>query len=785
MSVTTAVENTNHQLSYNNNQIGIRYDNAIPFNGYMAEIHYVNGQALAPTDFGKYNNNNVWQPKEYTGTYGATGYYLDFSDNSSTSALGTDSSGNSNDWTANNFSVPTFGTASSTETTRYVVTPVNAQLNSSNTYYYQKAFDGNDSTSGYLEGVDFEDYETYSKPVCSDSAGGIEVNAGGAGALASYNDESAVTLAASGWTKISGNFNGTVDKIRVGTTNQFPVSAYIKGIRINGVEFSVVEVDTATSDSMFDSPTNYETSSGNNRGNYCTWNLLDKDPDVTVSNGNLDFSQNNPGVVRGTIAVTSGKWYWEITKGGSNAYQAFGISSATVPVSTFVGGFTGSAGLYGTGYLYTQNGDTEFTKTSSAQITTLAADDVIGIALDLDSATKTVKWYKNGALLTTGHVEITSTDPITPCMGTNIADSGVCNANFGQRPFEYKPPSGHLSLCTANLPDPTIEDGSTAMDVSLWTGNGTSRTISGLGFSPDFVWIKQRDGTRFHVLYDTVRGATNAVHSNTDAVEFTDGATLTTFNTDGFEVGSQALVNENAKTYAAWSWDAGTSDATNTDGSLTSTVRANPTAGFSVVKYTGNGTAGSTIGHGLNSAPHLILVKNLDTQVVWVCYHKVVGPTQYTVLSTNAAPATASGPWNNTEPTSSVFSVGNSTASNNNGDEHIAYCWAPVEGYSAFGEFTGNGTADNAFVYTGFRPRYVVWKRTDSTGNWGIHDTKREPYNHTGDYILTDTAAVEVAFDAADFVSNGFKMINSAYVNNATYMWWAFAEHPFKTARAR
>lgn len=622
--------------------------------GYLAENHFIDGQALDETSFGEFDDYGVWQPKAYTGTYGTNGYYLDFSDNSSVSALGTDSSGNSNDWTTNNFSV-----------------------------------------------------------------------ASGAG-----------------------------------------------------------------NDSLIDTPTNYEASSGNNGGNYATLNpLVSGDAAITLSNGNLDFaSTQNYRSVFSNFGMTSGKWYFEalVTALGSDAI--IGISNV-VDSAAFVGNTANSWGYEGVlGNTYTNN------QAVNTNYDTFGANDLISCAFDADNGelyfAKNGTWQNSGDPANRTNPAFSNRNDGPYFFGITAGNTGTWVVNFGQRPFTYTPPTGFKPLCSTNLPDPTIADGSTAMDVSLYTGNGTSQTIkrtdgTSLGFSPDFVWIKQRDGTRFPVLYDTVRGATNSVHSNTSAVEYTDATTLTAFNTDGFDIGSQALVNENNKTYVGWSWDAGESNATLTAGSIDSTVRANPTAGFSVVKYTGDGTAGATIAHGLNAKPSFIAFKNLDTQVVWLCYHEALGATKYTQLSNNSAPLTETAAFNDTEPTSSVFSVGTGTGVNNSGDEHIAYCWTPVEGYSAFGEFEGNGANDNVFVYTGFRPRYVVWKRSDNTGNWAINDTERNPSNVIDTYILADTSAAETAFDSLDLVSNGFKVRSSAFANGSTWLWWAFAEHPFKTARAR
>jgi hypothetical protein len=326
------------------------------------------------------------------------------------------------------------------------------------------------------------------------------------------------------------------------------------------------------------------------------------------------------------------------------------------------------------------------------------------------------------------------------------------------------------------------------MDVKLYTGNGSTQTISGLGFSPDFVWMKPRNVAEQHELYDAVRGVGKALYTDYTDAEGTYANGLTSFNSDGFSLGDRIYVNGSSNSYVAWTWDAGSSTVTNTQGSITSSCRTNASAGFSIVGYTGTGSSG-TLGHGLNVKPQFIIVKSRTQARDWLVYHTSYGATQYTTLNGTGAAAATSSAWNNTEPTSTVFTIGNAAEINTNGSTNIAYCFAPVAGYSSAFSYTGNGSSDGPMVYLGFRPRFIIQKRTDSTGSWMILDTARDPINAARNELFANSSAAE--FDNTslfDVLSNGFK-VRATFANlnasGGSFIGFAFAEFPFQYARAR
>ena len=627
------------------------------FEGYCAETHFVDGTALGPTSFGEYNNDGVWIPKAYSGSYGTNGFYLDFADSSD---LGKDVSGN-----------------------------------------------GNDFTSSGL----------------------------------------------------------------------------------------------ATTDQMSDTPTN----------NFCTMNPLDAPTgSITLSNGNLDLNQSSFNKVRGTIAFDvqdDAGFYFEVKKTNGN-FRSAGI------VATDASNFASAQSLisvnpsvvyYMEGGEVNQNGPSPII----TGLPTFATNDVLGVAVRNGKVyfAKNNTWVNSGDPVNeTGQVaSITGSSPLySPAVGEQDNRSGITNTvNFGATAFAYTPPTGFKALSTANLATPSIKDGSAYFNPVLFTGNsGTAFSVTGVGFQPDWVWGKPRSLADNHRLMDVVRGSTKQILSNAANAEFTQAQGITSFDSDGFTVGTHNGLNNGTNTYVAWCWLAdNTTGSSNEDGDTTSTVSASATSGFSIVKWTGTG-ANTTLGHGLGAAPQMILVKNLADADSWVVYHEDVGATKGLTLDTTAAPVTASTFFNNTAPTSSVFSVGSGGRSNGSSDGMIAYCFAEIPGYSSFGSYTGNGSTDGPFVYTGFTPRYILFKRTNATESWPILDTARGSGNFGADagtggdnptaandlnaVLVASTAAAEEDNSAgsrkASFNSNGFKVRTTNTAMNgsgSTYIYMAFAEHPF------
>ena len=539
----------------------------------------------------------------------------------------------------------------------------------------------------------------------------------------------------------------------------------------------------AGNDSLVDTPTSYGTDTGvggSVRGNYCTWNPLDiagaGSAVFTVTNGNLDI--NNTGGWDGriicTMATVSGQYYYEITLNslGAQAIFFFGFCATnfTRPIydSPNPGVFyAGYGDIYKDGVLIT---------TGAA----MTAGDVIGIAFNATNGT--ASFYKNGTLqgAVTGIVASNYCPAVVSSAG-GLRQFNI-SANFGQRPFAYTAPSGFKALCDTNLPAPVVAKPNTVMDVALWTGNNTARTISGLNFSPDLVWIKNRSTAQSHTLYDTVRGATLALVPNGTDAELTLTNFLTAFTSDGFSIGTDNNLNGSGNGIVGWAWDAGTSTASNTAGSITSQVRANVSAGFSVQTWTASGSGIDSWGHGLGIAPEFVIAKRRSSAQDWYVWHKSITSSQYLLLNSTASVASYTNIWGASGPSSSLVYYAASPGN------QVSYAFAPVVGFSSFGSYTGNGSADGPFVYNGFRPRWVLIRRTDTSENWILHDTARDTYNVTTKELIPNSSGAEGSSTPFDILSNGFKMRDSGGGTNGsggTYIYAAFAENPFQYARAR
>ena len=328
----------------------------------------------------------------------------------------------------------------------------------------------------------------------------------------------------------------------------------------------------------------------------------------------------------------------------------------------------------------------------------------------------------------------------------------------------------------------TIKKPSDYFNTKLYTGNGSTQSITGVGFQPDFTWLKSRSNANVHALFDAVRGVTKRISSNDNTAEYTEAGALTAFDSDGFSLGNWTSTNGNGHTLASWNWKANGAGSANTDGTISSTVSVNATSGFSIVSYTGTGS-NATVGTGLGSAPKMILFKNRPQAEGWIVYHQAISNTHFLTLNSNGTAVDNATMFNDTSPTSSVFSVGSNHGTNGPSHAMIAYCFAEVKGFSKFGSYTGNGSADGTFVYTGFKPSFVMVKRTDTGDNWLIKDIKRDPINQMEKRIFPNLSNAEDtgAGGNYDFLSNGFKLRESDAIGNAsggTYIYMAFAEQP-------
>ncbi len=641
------------------------------FDGYMAEINFVDGSQLDPTSFGEFKNG-VWIPIEYTGSYGTNGFRLQF-----TGFLGTDTSGNGNNFTPSGFSA--------------------------------------DDTN------------------------------------------------------------------------------------------------------IPDSPEN----------NFCTLNPLNTG-DAVLSEGNLktpNLTTDTNNLVASTFQVANGKWYWEFLYDNVDAdYAHIGITQTN---GYDVQSFDNYLGYRTDQWsIFAGNGNKRNNQSFDSYGSGFSDNDIGMIALDMDN--NKIWWGKNGTWFNSGdpasgtNAGFTNlSGEVTPALSSrdivyynfgqdssfagNATAQGNTDAN-GKGDFYYSPPSGYLALCSANLPEPTISPNADTQaddyfNTLLYTGDGNNtRSITGVGFQPDWVWLKRRSSAQNHRVFDIVRGSTEGLYTNlTDAEGSSQdvNGVLSSFDSDGFSTvnGSSGVnaVNQNTETYVAWNWKAGGTAVSNTDGTITSSVSANTDAGFSIVSYTGDGSASSTVGHGLSSADMIILKDRSVSGENWRVWHKDLSTNYWMYLNLTNAQASAASDGGIRNVDADTFGFINGTtqgveAVNNSSNNYIAYCFAEISGYSSINSYIGNGSADGTFVYTGFRPSFVMVKRTSATQNWLMFDNKRGAYNPSSPLLYPNLSNSEDANTMIDFVSNGFKWRASNLGGNdsgSTFIYMAFAEAPFKYANAR
>jgi hypothetical protein len=882
---TAPTQNTG--AGYNNNirhLIGARYyyTDAPSSNGYLAEWRFIDGQALDPTNFGQYDANNLWVPKQYTGTYGNNGSYLNFSDDRNATTIGYDSTGNNNHWTSYHHTivspsvvsyvdpgtytwtaptgvtsvnylvvgggggggdgVPTrttgggggaggmlTGTLSVTPGTSYTVTigaggasgtsPANGgnsvfssitALGGGNGAYggQNGAVGGNGGSGGGSSGpfaggtfagglgTSGQGNNGGSASQYTGSGGGGAGAVGGAGNAGAVGGIGAVSNITGvnayyagggagggaggvegGWGYTRGGLgggggcmagagigrggsNGTNGLGGGGGGGSNPgTTSGTGGSGCVILSYAGMPTNRSTSSSMdnvTDTPSDWggdELDTGAEvRGNYATI-----DPSSS-SVANLSYLEANTRVTYTSTAdfpniflnlqPLSGKYYYEFTPTRI-------ASQIVTVVQTLIGGTGSEAGYYNNG-----------NKIGSAYGASYAANDVIGVALDVDAGI--VTFYKNNV---SQGVQRIFPGPVRLFIQPNNSDF---NINCGQRPFVYEPPAGFKSINTKNLKD------SGSFNLPDTFGNFVN--------GPDLAWIKVRSTSGNHSLFDTVRGPRQHLSPSLTAASQTPtvGTGLISFNPNGITLGSDiggvtgGETNGNGFSLVSWFWNRG------------------KIPGFDIVNYAGNDAANQSIAHNLGTTPKMMIVKSTTAGVAswnsWNVWHANLSNSaqSYLRLNEQATQNTSSAVWGNAAPGNSTFSVGNNAGAglNGSGDAFIAYLWAEVPGFSSFGSYTGNGSTDGPFIYTGFRPRWIMIKRTDATNQWSIWDTVRNTFNPATSNLWADTNEAETTADgyAVDITSNGFKLRNSHAGRNASsgaYVYAAFAEAPFKYANAR
>ncbi len=599
----------------------------------------------------------------------------------------------------------------------------------------------------------------------------------------------------------------------------------------NNNDFTVSNV--SAHDQMLDSPT---FNSDSNGGNFCTLNSAAKHSTVTLSEGNLRSDCNNASIVanvESSYGFTSGKIYFEMTNntGSNGSYPVMTVTDA----SSY--NFSNTA-YYG--YGVNRGGDYIINASNTANVGSLncsSTSDIRMFAIDFDNsklwAGKNGTWYN-----TSGTSYTNSTGPESGnnyivngwnydvaklFTGHNDSSCGV-NFNFGQDGtfagnktaqgnsdatgygnFYYTVPDGFLAVCSGNQPvadaiDPAQTDDNFPQKLfgaKLYTGTGSTNALTGLGFQPDWVWIKERGGANNHMLFDSNRGTSKYLSSNTSGDEGTDSATMNTFGSDGFTVGSDGKVNASSDTYVAWNWRANGGGSSNSDGATSSTVQADPSGAFSIVTYTGfAGASGtSTVGHGMGVAPNMIIFKSRTRESAWWTAVPGVLSSQSHFLQLNATntPLDLSSYGTISAPTTSVFSINGVDGIGGESANYVAYCFANVEGFCQVGTYKGNGDDDGAFTYTGFRPAVILIREYGAADNWLLYNNKTLGYNldsagNAQVYPDTNVDEENQASRAIDILSNGFKIRTSNATGNASdgdYVYLALAHNPFKYATAR
>ena len=793
---------------------------------YLAEYYSIDGTAYDADDFGETDSaTNQWIPKDASGlTFGTNGFYQKYAGDigayitgDRTSTVTVTASGFTPSGTIANF-----------------VNGVKAGNNTDAWY-----FPADVSNTDFVIHFDMSTAVNISEatmnqgyPWTSNTHGTWQWQ--GSTNDSDWDDIGATFTLGGSANQVQTTLNGNTSEYRyyrlLGITGTVSSSPYIAEIEFkqgsgsfgtdssgNGNTFTVTNL--VATDQMVDSPTN----------NFATLNSLVYEPvyanDPTYSEGNLKASVDSASYTcspQGSI-FAGGKWYCEILA-GSNVihtpypYPLIGVFPSDFSLDTVARVDQGDAGTY----WYMSDGEKMGDGGSAVSYgNSWTTGDIVSIAVDMDNGGN-VYFAKNGTWQDSG-------DPTSGATATGAAFTGLAGsayapviqmygagsaseiiANFGSDSsfagektaqgntdsngvgdFYYEPPTDYLALCTSNLSAPEIKLPGDYFETVLYTGTGVSPNVISTSFQSDLAWIKQRNAVDNHTLYDAIRGGTNAVRSSSDAAEGSFGDTVLTFNSDNISMAGTGGNNVSGETSVIWNWLAATTFDPKTDGDISAASgQSNATAGFSIVKYTGeSGTP--TVGHGLGVTPDLIIIKQLTSGYTYewnVASLQIGSGAKRLVLNTDAAQATGSG-LDSPYIGSSVFTLSDGTSRTNDGSsDYIAYCFASIEGYSKVGKYTGNGNADGAFVYLGFRPAFTMLKRIDSADDWFIEDNKRNTYNVVDNVLYPDLTNAEYSEDHMDYVSNGMKFrLNNANWNasGGTYLYLAFAESPFKYANAR